>query len=108
MREFSYPARLAKLRLPTLVHKKNRCDAILIYKLMRANMPPVLFPTVGPSSRTRGYQLKLVKQPILSRVHAQFFSSRIINSWNKFSGETVTAESVDIFKQRLDNEWSSR
>jgi hypothetical protein len=32
----------------------------------------------------------------------------VVNNWNKLSNETVTAESVDVFKQRLDAEWSSR
>ena len=106
--ELSYPARLAKLKLPTLAYRRNRGDAILTYELMTANILPALFPTVGPNSRTRGHYLKLVKQPTLSRVHTQFFSSRIVNSWNKLSEETVTAESVDIFKRRLDTQWSTR
>jgi hypothetical protein len=75
---------------------------------MRANTLPALFSTVGPSSRTRGHDLKLVMQSTISRVYPQFFSSQIVKSWYKLSKETFTAESVDVFKQRLDAEWLSK
>ena len=52
MWELSYPARLSKLNLPTLVYWIYRGDAILAYKLMSANTLPALFPSVGPNSRT--------------------------------------------------------
>ena len=62
MQECFYTERLANLKLPTLVYRKNRVDAILAYKLMMANALPSLFPTAGPNLRTRSYQRKLVKQ----------------------------------------------
>jgi hypothetical protein len=71
---------------------------------MRSNTLPALFSSVGQSSRTRGHDLKLVMQSTLSRVFTHFFSPQIVKSWNKISKETVTAESVDVFKQRLDAE----
>ena len=75
---------------------------------MRVNTLPALFPTVGFDSRTRGHQLKIVKHPTLSRVCTQFFSSRIVNSWNRLTEETDTAKNVDIIKQKLGAEWFSR
>jgi hypothetical protein len=98
MQELSYPVRLSKLNLPTLVYRRNRGDAILTFKLLRANILPALFPTVGTNSRTRGHQLKLVKQSTTSRVCTQFFSTCIVNNWKKLSNEPVTAESIDVFK----------
>jgi hypothetical protein len=63
--------RLAKLKISILVYRRNRGDAILAHKLMRASSLSALFSTVGP---------KPFKQSTLSRVCTQFFSSRIINS----------------------------
>ena len=37
-----------------------------------------------------------------------FFSSHVVNSWNKLSNETVTAECVNVFELRLDAKWTSR
>ena len=77
MQELSYPARPAKLKLPTLVYRRNRGDEILTYRLMMANTLPVLFSTVIPNSRTRGHQSKLVKQPT--------YSKAVLNSCNQQS-----------------------
>jgi len=52
MWELSYPTRLPKLNLSTLVYRRNRGDVILTYNLTRANTLPALFPSVGPNSRT--------------------------------------------------------
>ena len=53
-------------------------------------------------------ELDVISQNLLSSLPfllcTQFFSSRAINSWNKLSEETITAESLDIFKQTLDAE----
>jgi len=50
MQELSYPARVVKLKFTTLGYRRNRGDAILAYKLMRAYTLQSLFPTVGPNS----------------------------------------------------------
>jgi len=55
MQELSYPATLAQLKLPTLVYKENGGDAILSYKLMRANTLPAFSPTIGSNSRARSH-----------------------------------------------------
>ena len=68
MWELSHPSRIAKLKHPTVVYRRNRGDVILTSKL---GTLAALFPTVGPNLRTRGHQLKLVKQLTLSRVCSQ-------------------------------------
>jgi hypothetical protein len=80
MQELSYPVRLSNLNLPTLVYRRSRGDAILAFKLLRANILPALIPTVSTNSRIRHHQLKLVKQSTTSRVHSQFFSTHIVNN----------------------------
>ena len=75
---------------------------------MRANTLPALISTVGPNSRNKDHHLKLFKQSTISRVYTQFYFSQIVKNLNKLSEKTATTESVDIFKQRLDVEWSSR
>jgi hypothetical protein len=60
MQELSYPVRLSKLNLPTLVYMINRGDAILDYKLLRAKTLPSLFPAVGTNSSNSLTLLKLL------------------------------------------------
>jgi hypothetical protein len=66
--KLSYPVRLSKLNLSTLVYRRNRGDAILAFKLLRANILSALSPIVSTNSRTRGHQLKLVEQSTTSIV----------------------------------------
>ena len=46
------PVRLAKLKLSTLVCRRDRGDVILTCKFMRANTLPALFCNVGSNLRT--------------------------------------------------------
>ena len=101
MQELSYPEKLLKLNLSTLVYRRNRRDEI-----MKANTLPALFSTVSLNSIARGHHLKLVKQSTIPRACTQFFPLWIVHSWNKLFNETVTAEFV--FKQRMNAGWSSR
>ena len=73
MRELSYPAILAKLKLLKLVYMRNRGDTVLTYKLIQTNILPALFPIVGPNPITIVYELKLVKQSTMSRVRSVLF-----------------------------------
>ena len=106
MWELSCHVRLSKLNLSTLVYRRNRGDAILAYKLLKANALPALFPIVETNSRTRGHHLTL-SSSLQYLVHTQFFSSCIVNSWN-LSNETVTVESIDVLKQMMDVVWCYR
>ena len=53
-----------------------------------------MFFSLKKDSRTRGHEVKLVKD------HS--FSQRTINEWNKLSTDCVTASSVNMFKNKVD------
>jgi len=36
------------------------------------------------------------------------FSNQIVNLWNNLNENTVSAESTDVFKRRMDAEWSDK
>ena len=57
-----------------------------------------MFFSLKKDSRTRGHEVKLVKDHI--RKHS--FSQRTINEWNKLSTDCVTASSVNMFKNKVD------
>ena len=59
------------------------------------------------NSRTRGHSLKLVKNHCQSDLRKFFFSERVINSWNKLDDKTVTAETLNCFKERLSKQRTS-
>ena len=51
--------------------------------------------------RSRGHEVKLVKDQCRLDIRKHLFSQRTINEWNKLSTDCVTASSVNMFKTRL-------
>ena len=52
--------------------------------------------------RTRGHEVKLVKDQCRLDIRKYSFSQRTINEWNKMSTDCVTASSVNMFKNKVD------
>ena len=50
-----------------------------------------MFFPLKKDSRTRGHQVKLVKDQCRLDIRKNLFSQRTINEWNKLSTECVTA-----------------
>ncbi len=59
----------------------------------------------GPA--TRGYR-KLKKERCNTRLRPNFFTERIINTWNSLPSTTVEAPSILTYEKRLDNYWKYR
>ena len=55
-------------------------------------------------SRTRGHEVKLVKDQCRLDIRKYLFSQRTINEWNKLSTDCVTASSVNMFKNKISQE----
>ena len=55
--------------------------------------------------QTRGHNWKMFKPQHTLDVRKYAFSVRIINDWNSLSAEVVNAESLNIFKNKLDKLW---
>ena len=53
-------------------------------------------------SRTRGHEVKLVKDKCRLDIRKHSFSQRTMNEWNKLYTDCVTASSVDMFKNKVD------
>ena len=60
------------------------------------------------SGFTRGHSHKLVKQRCNLDIRKNFFSLRIVDTWNKLPAGVAEAPSLQAFKNRLDIHWSHR
>ena len=60
-----------------------------------------MFFSLKKDSRTRGHEVKLVKDQCRLDIRKHSFSQRIINELNKLSTDCVTVISVNMFKTRL-------
>ena len=107
IREISHLAYGERLRicgLTSLEKRRGRGDLIEAYKIItgKEDLIPERFfewPT-DQSQRTRGHKYKLFKKRA-NTVKKSFFSSRVVDSWNRLDGTTVSAESTTAFKIEL-------
>jgi len=60
------------------------------------------------SNRTQGHTCKLKKNRFNRDLRQHFFTERIINTWNKLDEQTVSAQTLNIFKGNLDRLRRSR
>ena len=104
----SYTERMERLRLPSLLYRRNRGDMIECYKLthdlhdndVKLHLPLSLTPR-------RGHQYKLFKQRAVNLdIRKYAFSIRVVDNWNKLPDEVVSAPSLNSFKSRLDAYWN--
>ena len=62
----------------------------------------ICFFSLKKDSRTRGHEVKLVKDQCRLDIRKHSFSQRTINEWNKLSTDCVTVSSVNMFKNKVD------
>ena len=106
LREMSYEDRLRELKLPSLCHRRRRGDMVYTYKILTSKIDlrkEDFFKT--SHLKTRGHPYKLFKQHATKLPRTQTFSNRIINDWNQLSINTVKAETINAFKENIDNNW---
>jgi len=99
-----------KLKLWSLEECRNRSDLMEVFKMYRG-FSSILFETffkLDHDSRTRGHTAKLKKHRCNTELRKHFFSERIINWWNKLWQETISATSINSFKQHLDKKRLTR
>jgi len=56
-----------------------------------------LFELADVTSGLRGYSVKLFKPRCRTKVRQNFFSSSVVNEWNKLPKDVVEAPSVNMF-----------
>jgi len=104
MRELGYEERLRRLGLMTLEERRNRSDLVEMFKISKKLSAISLetFFELDTSGRTRGHRYKIKKQCSSSDLRKFFFSQRVVDKWNALEEEVVEAESVNMFKARLE------
>ena len=95
---------LKECGLTTLETRRLRGDQIEVFKILNGyeNIDRNIFFSLKKDSRTRGHEVKLVKDQCRLGIRKHSFSQRTINEWNKLSTDCVTASSVNMFKNKVD------
>ena len=104
LRDLSYEERLKECGLTTLETRRLRGDQIEVFKILNGyeNIDRNMFFLLKKDSRTRGHEVKLVKDQCRLDIRKHSFSQRTINEWNKLSTDCVTASSMNMFKNKVD------
>ena len=90
LKDLSYPQRLQKLNIPSLVYRRRIGDMTFMYKLMtgKINLKPEDF-FVMSNGRTRGHEFKVMKKKALKKARTNVFSNRIVNEWNNLPSNVI-------------------
>ena len=104
LRDLSYEERLKECGLTTLETRRLRGDLIEVFKILNGyeNIDRNMFFSLKKDSRTRGHEVKLVKDQCRLDIRKHSLSQRTINEWNKLSTDCVTVSSVNMFKNKVD------
>ena len=93
------------MKLPSLEFRRLRGDFIEVYKILHKIYDPLTTDsllTLDMNLRTRTNTLKLKKNRTNFQPYQSFFTNRVTSNWNRLSKEIVCAESLNIFKNKLD------
>ena len=103
-RKMEYEKRLKFTGLTTLETRRERADMLEVYKIMNGLEGVVekdFF--IRDKGKGRGHPLKLFKKRVRLDVAKYSFGNRVCNTWNDLPHAVAAAESVNVFKNRLDN-----
>jgi len=96
------------MKLPSLVFRRIRGDAIETFKYMQqlqhkySKDSNQLLPRWRSTVNTRGQELRLQKRYCKSELRPNFFGNRTVNLWNSLPNRVVTSSSLGRFKGRFD------
>ena len=110
LRNYSYPERLEKLKLPSLSYRRHRSDQIQTYKMFKGleDIDPNKFFKLRINSRTRGHQFKITKNRVKTKRRQNVFSHRTVTEWNNLPEHVVNSPSINTFKANLEKAWKSK
>ena len=104
-----YSDRLKHLKLPTLSYRRVRGDMIEVYRLLSGKVDTNVSLHLGLSqcTNTRGNVLKLNTIRTKYDVRKHFFSVRVVSVWNSLPDHVIQTDTVNSFKNALDDHWST-
>ena len=82
---------------------------IQVYSIMNGldNLDYSLFFEPTKREGNRGHPDKVYKKRGNKKLRCDTFSIRVVDAWNKLPDTVTAADSLEIFKTRLDQHWSS-
>ena len=105
----SYEEKLKELGILSLEKRRKRFDLIQTYKILSGIDQvdsSIWFRTVGANAqrltRTTAYCKNLIPNRSKTEMRHNFFSNRVVNTWNRLPTEVKEARTLNSFKKLLD------
>ena len=113
IKKLCYPERLKKLNLPTLAYRRIRGQMIEVYKIINnihdsKVSDKLLAFRKNVAFNLRGNDYTLEQKRIYKPECKNFFSNKIVTTWNTLPNIVVKSESLNVFKNRLDKLWENQ
>jgi len=91
-----------KISFEPLSKRRHRFDLIETYKFVnnKYKTDPQSLCSL-PYRTLRGHKDKIFKPSARTDIQKQFFSHRVVDSWNLLSSKIIEADTVDSFRRRL-------
>ena len=107
LKSLPYKDRLKACNLSTLHYRRIRGDMIETYKILTGKYDTLVSPTLTRASSciTRGNDLRLQKNRFKYDLRKYCFCNRVVNIWNSLPNHVVSANTTNVFKNRLDKFW---
>lgn len=106
LQNMTYTERLAKFNITTLRERRHRGDLIETFKIISGHytcdVKNIFSQNHNP--QLRGHSKKTSKEKTAKVQRKNFLTNRVAYSWNALTENTVTAPSINAFKNRLDKE----
>ena len=105
LRDLIYGERLKECGLATLETRRLKVDQIEAFMTLNwyENVDRYMFLSLKKDSRTRGHEVKLVKDRCILDIRKYLFSQKTLNECNTFSTDCVTASTCVILCSALTN-----
>jgi len=103
-----YEERLKSIKLPSLEYRLIRGDMIQVFKIANKYYDPITTDSIfkfSDNSRLRGHNFKIVKQNTNKTKFSNFFTNRVVNTWNKLPSNIANANSINEFKNLFDKHY---
>ena len=104
-----YPERLKRIDLPTLAYRRRRGDMIEVFKHFKSYDRSTLSPSFKPRDRpSRQHKLQLHQPPSKDGARGaqrNSFYHRVVSTWNSLPKKVAEAETIEGFKNALDQLW---
>jgi len=104
-KKLPYEMRLYSAGLTSLKERRDRGDLIQVYKIMKGfdKVDYRNWFTLSETTQTRVHRYKIEKSRTRLNTRKFFFSNRVVDSWNNLPARVVDIDSVNCFKDRMDN-----